>query len=151
MQLASIHYTYSKATIADLNIFHDSCSAYAGVIYEKMFFQAEYLRILQDQNYLLLTLICDQKNEIAGCAVLKFDTELFAQHPYIEILHLYIQPKYRKLNAAENLYSYIEEIASKKKANKIKVACGISSTLNQRFYSRKSFIFTKKAFQKNLY
>ena len=76
--------------------------------------------------------------------------ELFDSTIHVDIAHLYIAPKYRKLNAADNLYEFIVAQCRVLKATKISVSCGINSTLNQRFYTRRKFIYIKKMFMKHI-
>lgn len=144
-------YTYRKANYADCGIFFDSYTSYTDVHFDKIKFTKTFESLLLDNQYSIFVFETEVNKTIAGGIILKLSNELFNDRNFIEIHHLYIQLKYRKLNAAPKLYSFVEEIAKEYNATKIKVACKLNSTLNQRFYTRNKFIFSKKLFEKNLF
>jgi GNAT superfamily N-acetyltransferase len=151
MLICDIIYTYRKANSADCGIFFDSYTSYDDVHFDKMKFTKTFESLLLDKQYLIFVFEAASNNTIAGGIILKLSNELFNDKFYIEIHHLYILLKYRKLNAAPKLYSFVEEIAKEYNATKIKVACNLNSTLNQRFYTRNKFIFSKKLFEKYIF
>ncbi len=151
MLMSEISYAYRKATNDDWEIFFDSYMSYAGVHCDKMQFAKLFESLLLDKYYLIFVFEVALNKNIAGGIILKLSNELFNDKYYIEIHHLHILLKYRKLNAAIKLYSFVEQIAIENKATKIKVACNLNSTLNQRFYTRNKFVFSKKLFEKAIY
>ena len=151
MQSDQIQYNIRTGQLSDMNLFLDTYFSNLGVVFNKAELEKIYERRIKEQKYSFYVLLAGRELSIAGCAILQIETDVFDKLPTVEIKHLYIHPKFRKLNAADSLYSLLEEKAKESNTILIKVSCGINSTLNQRFYSRKKFVFSKKNFQKNIY
>jgi hypothetical protein len=148
MQSEQIQYNIRTGQLSDMNLFLDTYFSSIGISYNKEEVEKIFEQRIKDDKYRFFVLLTGKEAAIAGCAIVKVEMDLFNKYTTTEIKHLYIYPKFRKLNAADSLYAYVEEKAKVGNSYLIKVACGINSTLNQRFYSRKKFVFTNKLFLK---
>ncbi len=151
MNSEQIQYTFRLGKNSDCNLFLDTYFANLGESFNKTELVNIFESRIKEPDYKFYVLLAGRELTIAGCAIVKVEANVFDKYATTEIKHLHIHPKFRKLNAADSLYVFIEEQAKLKNASLIKVACGINSTLNQRFYSRKKFVFTKKLFLKNIF
>ena len=150
MNMDSNTFYLKDADINDMQLFFESYIGYTNLKINVEIFNSLYKARIKEKGWRLFVLITSQNQKQAGCVVLKINEELFDSSVHIDIAHLYIAPKFRKLNAADALYEFIEAQCMLLKASKLSVACGINSTLNQRFYTRRKFSYVKKMFTKNI-
>ncbi len=150
MSLNDILYTYREADKEDWPIFYDAYLSNAAIPINKIRFKDIFDNYLLDRLMLVFIFEKEATKSIVGGTILKKSNELFIENGFVEIQHMHILSKYRRLNAATQLYAFIEEIAKDNKATKIMVSCSLNSTLNQRFYLRNKFVFSKKIYQKNI-
>jgi N-acetylglutamate synthase-like GNAT family acetyltransferase len=146
----AIEYNFKKASIDDLSIFYESFVEYTNSYLTISEFSTIFEANLKDKNFNLFVLNKKDKPFTVGCVALRLYSEVFNQKINAEIAHLYILPKYRKLQAADALYDCIELKCKDNQINKITVACGINSTLNQNFYTKRKFNYVKKGFSKHI-
>lgn len=145
-------YKIRKAKISDLEFIHKSITSiyqtiiglndFEGILKKKINSSDHHIFILEDHSISL---------EYAGLLIATTSQHLIDMWPTIEILDIFIMPKYRKLGAADFLYNYLEDFAKVKKAFKLKVSCKINSTLNQSFYTHRGFRINQKQYTKPVY
>ncbi|MEN9701366.1 MAG: hypothetical protein RIR55_681 [Bacteroidota bacterium] len=143
------NYTTRKAELKDVMYFFESINTQIDSILDINKFNEEFKKKVKDKKSILLLLEVDKKP--VGFIVAQEYQTLSDPFPLLGIQELYIAPKYRKLKAAEFLYSEFEEIAKTKGYYKLKVNCNINSTLNQNFYISKGFKIQKKQYFKSIY
>ena len=148
MNMESNSYYLKDADINDMQLFFESYIGYTNSQMNIEAFSSLYEARMNESGWQLFVLMTSSSQKQAGCVALKIESELFDSSIHIDIAHLYISPKYRKLNAADALYEFIEAECKVLSASKISVSCGINSTLNQRFYSRRKFAYVKKMYLK---
>jgi N-acetylglutamate synthase-like GNAT family acetyltransferase len=146
----AIDYNFKKASIDDLSIFYESFVEYTNSYLTISEFSTIFETNLKDKNFLFFVLNKKDKPGSVGCVALMLYNEVFNQKINADIAHLYILPKYRKLQAADALYEFIELKCRDYQISKITVACGINSTLNQNFYTKRKFNYVKKGFSKHI-
>jgi N-acetylglutamate synthase-like GNAT family acetyltransferase len=146
----AIEYNFKKASIDDLSIFYESFVEYTNSYLTISEFSTIFETNLKDKNFLFFVLNKKDKPVSSGCVALMLYNEVFNQKINADIAHLYILPKYRKLQAADALYDCLELKCKENKISKITVACGINSTLNQNFYTKRKFNYVKKGFSKHI-
>lgn len=151
MNLDSNSYYLKNADINDMQLFFDSYIGYTNSQINIEAFSNLYEARIKESGWQLFVLMTTSSQKQAGCVALRIESEIFDSAIHIDIAHLYITPKYRKINAADALYEFIEAQCKVLKAAKISVSCGINSTLNQRFYTRRKFAYVKKMFLKEIY
>ena len=150
MNIIDNSFTIRKANATDHDFFYQSYTATFGIAITSDVFFDNFKKRINDNNYLFLVMIAGHTNTFAGCSIVKFESDTFGLSLTSEIEFLYVNPKFRKLNAAEYICNYVEKVSIEKGANKIKVDCAINSTLNQHFYARRKFVLQKKGYLKNL-
>lgn len=148
MNMESNSYYLKDADINDMQLFFESYIGYTNSQIDIEAFSSLYEARMNESGWQLFVLMTSSSQKKAGCVALKIESELFDNSIHIDIAHLYVSPKYRKLNAADALYEFIEAQCKVLKAAVISVSCGINSTLNQRFYTRRKFMYVKKLFLK---
>jgi N-acetylglutamate synthase-like GNAT family acetyltransferase len=148
MQLVENPYHFKLANKEDVQIFHESFVSYTNSFLRQDEFAVIFESKLKDKNKFFFLLQTELNKKTVGCVALNLSSELFEMDLNAEIVHFYILPKYRKLQAADILYNFIENKCKEFKVNKITVACGINSTLNQHFYTKRKFNYVKKGFLK---
>ena len=144
----SIEYNFKKATIEDISIFYDSYVEYTNSFITLIEFKNLFSLNLKDKNYQFFIIHKKDNGSTAGCVALRLYNEIFSDKVIAEISHLYILPKFRKWQAADSLYYFVESNCKEHNISKIVVACGINSTLNQHFYTKRKFNYVKKVFLK---
>jgi ribosomal protein S18 acetylase RimI-like enzyme len=150
MQLVEVSYHFRAAKSSDVEIFYDSHLDYTNSFLRIGEFAAIFDAKLNDNNFHFFILTTGDTKKTIGCVALRYYQEVFDDEVIAEIAHFYIVPKYRKLQAADILYDFIETSCIEANTAKLTVACGINSTLNQRFYTRRKFTYIKKMFSKLL-
>ena len=150
MASEQIRYEFRKAEIHDVQIFFESYQGYTNSFLRLEEFTAIFETKLKDNQLHFFIVETIDASKFIGCLALRFYNEIFNKDIIAEIAHFYIIPKYRKLLAADALYEFIETSCIEANAAKLTVACGINSTLNQRFYTRRKFTYVKKMFSKFL-
>ena len=150
MQLDINSYHFKLANKEDVQIFYESFVSYTNSFLRLEEFASIFESKLKDKNHYFFLLQTEFNKKTVGCVALNLYSEIFEMELNAEIAHFYILPKFRKLQAADILFSYIENKCKDLKVVKISVACGINSTLNQRFYTSRKFIYVKKKFLKSV-
>ena len=150
MASEQIRYEFRKADIKDAQIFFESYQGYTNSFLRLEEFVAIFETKLKDNQLHFFIVETFDTNKSIGCLALRYYSEIFENDLIAEIAHFYIAPKFRKLQAADILYDFIETSCMKAEAAKLTVACGINSTINQRFYTRRKFTYIKKMFSKLL-
>jgi GNAT superfamily N-acetyltransferase len=150
MQLDINSYHLKLANKEDILIFYESFISYTNSFLRLEEFATIFESKLNDKNYHFFLLQTELNKKTIGCVAFNLYSEVFEMDLNAEIVHFYILPKYRKLQAADVLYNFIEDKCKELNVTKISVACGINSTLNQRFYTRRKFMYVKKKFLKSV-
>jgi ribosomal protein S18 acetylase RimI-like enzyme len=143
------NYTTRKAELKDVMYFFESISTQTDATLDINKFNEQFKKKLKDKTSILLLLEYTKKS--IGFIIAQEYQTLSDAFPSLEIQELYITSKYRKLKAAEFLYSQLEEKGKSKGYFKLKVNCNINSTLNQNFYISNGFKIQKKQYYKNIY
>lgn len=148
MKKQPIQFTTRKAVASDLMFFYEAIKLQVLHIKNIESFNELYKKKLKDKNTLLLILESDKK--MAGFVVAQLQQSLSDLAPYYDIRELFIAPPYRKLKAADFIYTALEQKIAIKGVVKLKVSCNINSTLNQNFYINKGFKIYKKQYVKGV-
>jgi ribosomal protein S18 acetylase RimI-like enzyme len=149
MSSLSPNFTTRKAEIKDVMYFYESINTLTDSTLDIHQFYDQFKKKVKDKTNILLLLELDKKT--VGLIVGQHYQTLSDPFPLLEIQELFIAPKYRKLKAAEFLFSAFLEKAKTKGYYKLKVNCNINSTLNQNFYISKGFKIQKKQYHKSIY
>ena len=142
-------YTIRKAELKDVMYFFESINSQTDSTLDINKFNHQFKKKLKDKTSILLLLDVDKKS--VGFIVAQEYQTLSDSFPFLEIQELFIAPKFRKLKAAEFLFSEFVEKSKNKGYYKLKVNCNINSTLNQNFYISKGFKIQKKQYHKSIY
>ena len=143
-------YNFKTASLKDVIFFYESICATSTIQPDIMVFNSKYKQRLKDKHCIQLLLEVDGKQAV-GCVLAEVREQLSDANPYVEIQELYIFPKFRKLKAADFLYTALEEKVRELKIYQLRVNCNINSTLNQNFYVKKGFKISKKQYKKEAF
>jgi len=143
------NYTTRKAELKDVMYFLESINTQIDSTLDIHKFNDQFKKKVKDKTSILLLLEVDKKS--IGFIIAQAYQTLSDPFPSLEIQELFIAPKYRKLKAADFLFSEFLEKAKNKGYYKLKVNCNINSTLNQNFYISKGFKIQKKQYYKSIY
>lgn len=143
------NYTTRKAELKDVMYFLESINTQIDSTLDIHKFNDQFKKKVKDKTSILLLLEVDKKT--VGFIISQAYQTLSDPFPLLEIQELFIAPKYRKLKAADFLFSEFVDKAKNKGYYKLKVNCNINSTLNQNFYISKGFKIQKKQYQKSIY
>jgi N-acetylglutamate synthase-like GNAT family acetyltransferase len=145
-------YIIRNAKISDLEFIHKSLiSIYQNPIALNDFETIFKKKIKSTDHHIFILENQSISIEFAGLLIATTNQHLIDMWPTIEILEIFIMPKYRKFGAADFLYNYLEGFAKAKKVFKLKVSCKINSTLNQSFYTHRGFRINQKQYTKPVY
>ena len=142
-------YTIRAAELKDIMFFYEAISALTAIKIDIVAFNAQFKTRLKEKGSKQLVLEADGKT-IVGCVLAQVRQNLSDTSPFVEIQELYILPKFRKLKAADFIYSALEAHFLKQKINQLRVNCNINSTLNQNFYVKKGYKIFKKQYKKEV-
>ena len=143
------NYTSRKAELKDVMYFLESINTQIDSTLDIHKFNDQYKKKVKDKTSILLLLEVDKKS--VGLIIAQGYQTLSDPFPLLEIQELFIASKYRKLKAADFLFSEFVEKAKNNGYYKLKVNCNINSTLNQNFYISKGFKIQKKQYHKSIY
>lgn len=136
-----------NAEINDVDYFIECYFQIYNIKLNKQFFLELFKKKLKSHSSLLYVATNAPGNCI-GCIVCE-KQEIFQNlKPILEIKEFYISPNYRKLNLADDMYSYVENKAIKLGISKVIVMCNLRATTTQNFYLRRKFMSDKKAYIK---
>jgi N-acetylglutamate synthase-like GNAT family acetyltransferase len=138
-----------KATVNDANYFHQSLEQIHALKIDIEVFIAQFKKKLKNRNALFYVIETNIGNQI-GCICCEKEEKLTSTKQIIQIKEFYISPAYRKLNIADELFTYIYEKSIHMSVEKIEVLCNLNATITQNFYLRKKFTPSKKLFVKNI-
>ncbi len=145
-------YKVRKAQLSDLEFIHQSVTAINQSNIGLNEFETLLKNKLKAVGYFIFILDAHHTTtDRAGLLIANESQYLIDKWPMIEIQEFFITPKFRKLGAADFMYSYLENFAKDKNAYKMKVSCKINSTLNQNFYTSRGFKISKKQYLKPVY
>lgn len=140
------NYAYRKASISDMMFFFESMTSLENALIDTFEFENNFKSKILDSNYYLF-IIEDMHNPV-GCVVLQKVYNLSDPSPWVEILEFFIQPKYRKLKAADYFYHTIETFVSEMGIFKMKVSCKVNSTISQHFFTKRGYKIQRKVYSK---
>lgn len=140
------NYAYRKASLSDMMFFYESMTSLENALIDTFEFENNFKSIILDSNYYLF-IIEDMHNPV-GCVVLQKVYNLSDPSPWVEILEFFIQPKYRKLKAADYFYHTIETFVSEMGIFKMKVSCKVNSTISQHFFTKRGYKIQRKVYSK---
>jgi len=140
-------WTIRKAMIDDLDYFLESYNHIYGIQYNKEAFLELFKKKLKSQASLLCVAVNTLGHAI-GCIVCEKQESFQFLKPVLQIKEFFISPKYRKLHLADELYSFVENIALKSGITKIEVMCNLTATTTQYFYLKKKFTLDRKTYVK---
>lgn len=140
------NYAYRKASLSGMMFFYESMTSLENALIDTFEFENNFKSIILDSNYYLF-IIEDMHNPV-GCVVLQKVYNLSDPSPWVEILEFFIQPKYRKLKAADYFYHTIETFVSEMGIFKMKVSCKVNSTISQHFFTKRGYKIQRKVYSK---
>ncbi len=140
------NYVYRKATLSDMMFFFESMISLEGALIDTFEFENNFKVKMLDSNYNLF--VIEDLHKPVGCVILQKVYNLSDPSPWVEILEFFIQPKYRKLKAADYFYHTIETIVSEMGVFKIKVSCKVNSTITQHFFTKRGYRIQRKIYNK---
>jgi ribosomal protein S18 acetylase RimI-like enzyme len=143
------NYTTRKADLKDVMYFFESMNIQSDTKLDINKFNDQFKKKVKDKKSVMLLLEVEKKT--MGFIIAQEYQTLSDAFPLLEIQELFIAPKFRKLKAAEFLYSAFEQMGRSKGFFKLKVNCNMNSTLNQNFYISKGFEIQKKQYHKSIY
>jgi ribosomal protein S18 acetylase RimI-like enzyme len=149
MKIDQLNYTTRKAELKDVMYFLESINTQIDSTLDFHKFNDQFKKKVKDKTSIVLLLEVDKKS--VGFIIAQAYQTLSDPLPLLEIQELFIAPKFRKLKAAEILFSEFVDKAKVKGYYKLKVNCNINSTLNQNFYITKGFKIQKKQYHKSIY
>ena len=140
------NYKYRKASLSDMMFFFESMISLEDALINTFEFESNFKEKILDSNYYLY--VIEDLYKPVGCVVLQKVYNLSDPSPWVEILEFFIQPKYRKLKAADYLYQTIENSVSEMGIFKMKIACKVNSTISQHFFTKRGYKIQKKVYSK---